>query len=189
MLAIAELDDMWDVILEDRLARKSSSTTMAYFIKMQEMQVYGKRKICGGQETPFLNADVVVTTPRCSRSSECGGIERTYTLSASPISCLGSGPVSPASATSSGCILPINLSTLLPLSKTNLLDLPDSNTQMPSSWIQNGTLNIPGLPYLRTNEQQYPKYNSSKTLSWPGIDAIVDSYKKYNQGKKIKYNS
>ena len=82
--------------------------------------------------------------------------------------------------------LPINLSTLLPVSKNNLHDVTPQ--EMPPTWLQGGTLNIPGLSSILSSAAISPpllpqESNQKKVMPWPGIDVIMESYKKYRQGK------
>ena len=67
---------------------------------------------------------------------------------------------------------------------------------MPAAWLQGGTLNIPGLSSLLSPTAISPPLipNTSETskktlnsLPWPGIDVIIDSYRKYNQGNLPLY--
>ena len=109
--------------------------------------------------------------------------------------------------------LPINLSTLLPVSRNNLQDVNSAKEMPLTTWLQGGStmLTIPGLSSLLSsssapispnnaggaispassstslsipNEQVTNKItNSGVVIPWPGIEAIADSYRKYSQGK------
>ena len=109
--------------------------------------------------------------------------------------------------------LPINLSTLLPVSRNNLQDVNSAKEMPLTTWLQGGStmLTIPGLSSLLSsssapispnnaggavspassstslsipNEQVTNKItNSGGVIPWPGIEAIADSYRKYSQGK------
>ena len=59
---------------------------------------------------------------------------------------------------------------------------------MPPTWLQGGTLNIPGLSSILSSAAISPpllsqENNQKKVMPWPGIDVIMESYKKYRQGK------
>ena len=83
--------------------------------------------------------------------------------------------------------LPINLSTLLPVSKNNLHDVTPQ--EMPPTWLQGGTLNIPGLSSILSSAAISPpllpqESNQKKVMPWPGIDVIMESYKNTDKVKR-----
>ena len=143
---------IWDVILDDKQARKCNSTTMSYFMKLQEQS--GEECKRTQKDTVFLNTEEVIHPPKVSPLPP---------------------PMSPNSSYKKP--LPINLSTLLPVSKNSLQDVVE--LQKPS-WLQSGTLNIPGLSSVLNKSISSC---TSSVIPWPGIEAIKESYMKFHEGK------
>jgi hypothetical protein len=115
-------------------------------------------------------------------------------------------PNSPSTLPSinSNVSLPINLSTLEPVSKTSLNFDEGSSTmpQLVSESVKNQLLlgessksqnlfngfdgfngyNVPlSVMLLREPIEQRP--TPAPTLTWPGVEAVIESYRKYNKGK------
>ncbi len=94
--------------------------------------------------------------------------------------------------------LPINLSTLLPVSKNNLQDVMVSNSDIsPPTWqqVQSGSLNIPGLVFSNHNsscsdlfDHSFKKQKLTLPFStWPGVEAVIEAYKKHHKGKFLSH--
>ena len=146
---------IWETILEDKQARHCNSTTMNYFMKLHEQNSEENKK--SQKDTVFLNTEEILQQPKVSPT--------------------------PSAATSPNPNykkpLPINLSTLLPVSKNSLQDVVE--LQKPS-WLQSGTLNIPGLSTVLTKSLSPSTSPSPAVFPWPGIEAIKESYLRYHEG-------
>ena len=174
MLGLLKLGDtdkkehemIWDVILEDKCARQSCSTTMTYFMKLKENQVEPDANKEPSKDLVFLNSQDFINASSSSSPQAQAAPEAEQDLNSlkKPL-------------------LPINLSTLLPVSKNSLGDVVELKKP---TWLQSGTLNIPGLSSMlnkslvKTGTPQEPP---KETLAWPGIEAIKESYMKYHEGK------
>eukprot|EP00093_Oithona_nana_P009690 09690.XXX_100982_99262_1 [CDS] Oithona nana genome sequencing. len=172
MLGLLKLGDtdkkehemIWDVILDDKLSRQCNSTTMSYFMKLHE-QTSEDTGSKSQKDTVFLNSQDLINHHQSKVSST---------------------PCPPEVATSPDLNnpgynkkpLPINLSTLLPVSKNSLTNVVEC-MQKPT-WLQSGTLNIPGLSsVLHKSLVTSTLAPEPLAITWPGIEAIQDAYMKH----------
>ena len=104
--------------------------------------------------------------------------------------CLSVSQESLATSPNGGSRLPINFSTLLPVSKSKL-DLNDNNAALvnqSATSAANATtpnslpIKVPSSSKIKLSKAAV-KQEQKQSLAWPGIEAIVESYSKYSQGK------
>ena len=214
----AEHEMIWNTILDDKLARKSSSSTMSYFMKLQDLQNGLEGRKLKSDSSVFLNPEEIIQSQASNQISAAlsppinilipnniqGSLPKregptSPSLSVTSNTSARGGP-SPNSNSNSSIStnynkpLPINLSTLLPVSKNNLGDVSGNGVEMPKFG-----LNIPGFQECRNlsssvptsaangiSQQPQERDKSLSTIQWPGIEAVIDSYKKYSQGKLCK---
>jgi len=211
-----EHEQIWSTILEDKLARKSSSTTMSYFMKLNDWN-YGFEGKMRKADSVFLNPEEIIQSKASNQISSAltppainilipNNVQGSLPKREAPSPALSltsntsRGALSPNSNSNSSIPanynkpLPINLSTLLPVSKNNLGDVSTRNgLEMPKFG-----LNIPGFQECRAlsssmapttsasnsicQQQQRIKTPSvTPIIQWPGIEAVIESYKKYSQ--------
>ena len=175
MLGLLKLGDtdkkehemIWDVILDDKLSRQCNSTTMSYFMKLQEQT---SEDACSKtqKDTVFLNSQDLIN----HHPSKVSSTPTPPEVATSPDSNNPGYNKKP---------LPINLSTLLPVSKNSLTNVVEC-MQKPT-WLQSGTLNIPGLSsVLNKSLVTSTPLPEAPTITWPGIEVIRDAYMKYHEG-------
>ena len=174
------MDEIWSVILEDRIARRSKSTSLSYFVKMRDSTNHiGNRKFEAAFLTPGLLEERLSRPIEPPKSSPTRINGRSKLSSASPSSDRVSpcSPISPIPITK----LPINLSTLVPLPRQDMRQ-QDPTSMAPASVLNGNILNLP-----KKNGQNFdvPAKRRIPIISWPGIDAITESYKNYAKGMKI----
>ena len=56
----AEHEMIWNTILDDKLARKSSSSTMSYFMKLQDLQNGLEGRKLKSDSSVFLNPEEII---------------------------------------------------------------------------------------------------------------------------------
>ena len=178
MLGLLKLGDtdkkehemIWDVILDDKLSRQCNSTTMSYFMKLQEQtsdDTWSKTQ----KDTVFLNSQDLIN----HHPTKVSSTPSTPEVATSPDSNNPGYNKKP---------LPINLSTLLPVSKNSLTNVVEC-MQKPT-WLQSGTLNIPGLSsVLNKSLVTSTPLPEAPAITWPGIEAIRDAYMKHHEGKNL----
>ena len=236
----AEHETVWNAILEDKISRNNRGPMMSYFMKLRNHYQNQNNIVIDDPslaDEVFLNSeDIIKVATKLQNSSSLNSTVLVQTSqnnnnSSSNCSTSANNAISPSSSISSvefefsrqntktaargmcSTPLPINLSTLLPVSRNNLQDVNSAKEMPLTTWLQGGStmLTIPGLSSLLSsssapispnnaggaispassstslsipNEQVTNKItNSGGVIPWPGIEAIADSYRKYSQGK------
>ena len=154
---------IWNVVLEDRLARKCHSTSMSYFLKLRDLHKDVEIKKNEGSDV-FLDPEEMIHSSTTKQPSNNLGKSANYPKP-----------------------LPINLSTLLPVSKNSLVDV--TTAEMPPSWLQSGTLTIPGLilPSSVSPKSESSADVKGSSFVWPGIEIVIEAYRKHHQGTSLIY--
>ena len=197
---------IWNSILDDRLVRNGQTTINVFFRRVREMSgapCRGSKRswrgtlLSPGPEDQDSSASAQNNnTLNIPTSASVSCLTRTQHENSLSISTNGSGPLPldqhPSAPTSSS--LPINLSSLVPISKSSLLLQEVKSEPTPTLPAH---LQLASLPRLlgttkdsRTRADSGPedlsvpkKKKPGLFLQWPGVDAIMESYQKYNNSK------
>lgn len=183
---------IWGVVLEDRLARKCQSTTMSYLMKLRGWNDHQDSKRQYDSSDIFLNYDEIIHSSQKTSSSKHSLNSNLSPPSKSPNA--NYVVSTPNQSPQSRPLLPINLSTLLPVSKTSLQDVVTTTEIQPPSWLQSGSLNIPALVCSTATADNISSSSSltsslisndlETAFNWPGVETIIESYKKHHQGMR-----
>ena len=185
---------IWSVVLDDRLTRERESerALTKYFVRLREVTDQQSQEVLGrgvkrSWEESFLPPSQAVDLPAPVSPRAQLNIPSCESLSSSRLTCDSPAPLHTE----------INLCSLQPISKPSLLlqEIKSEPGTAPPAHLQphvGVSKVLPGSPYKPETVKSEPedlsivrKKKQSSPLYWPGVEAILESYKKFTAGTNL----
>nr|XP_040582144.1 uncharacterized protein LOC121130465 [Lepeophtheirus salmonis] len=157
-----EREDIWNAVLDDRMHRNSINTTTKYLIQLRNMNLVKSPKLHMG----FLSPN------NLSKSNKSSTSRKTHFITT-----MHNGLNHPK--------LPIDLGSLVPVSKSLLTEVKKTNTAPPivvtKQMIQNSNSSPISVNSAILSVGSNTFELKSVTPAWTGIENVIEGYKKHHQ--------